>query len=204
MQMRRFAVLFASAAALALSANPAAAKLMDLRVSGGFNDHPELFSWRLDVVYRVSPDVTCTGCWENGYFFALGPSDVLKATLSIGTIDGSTVVNFQNPGLSIFREPDRFFVDFYGGAQGSVTGLGFSSGAPFTAPDAPFSFSHWGAGTYGFFSGGNLPQGEPHTEQIVLTAHVPEPATWAMLILGFGAAGALLRRRETTAAATTA
>jgi hypothetical protein len=29
-----------------------------------------------------------------------------------------------------------------------------------------------------------------------VTAGVPEPASWAMMILGFGAAGALLRRRR--------
>ena len=30
-------------------------------------------------------------------------------------------------------------------------------------------------------------------------AAVPEPATWAMMIVGFGAAGALLRRRRVLA-----
>ena len=29
-----------------------------------------------------------------------------------------------------------------------------------------------------------------------LTAGVPEPATWALMILGFGGVGALLRRRR--------
>lgn len=36
------------------------------------------------------------------------------------------------------------------------------------------------------------------TERIVNTA-VPEPATWALMIAGFGGAGAALRRRATTA-----
>jgi hypothetical protein len=34
----------------------------------------------------------------------------------------------------------------------------------------------------------------------VSTGAVPEPATWAMMILGFGAAGAMLRRRRTAIA----
>ena len=33
--------------------------------------------------------------------------------------------------------------------------------------------------------------------QIVATAGVPEPATWAMMVLGFGAVGGALRRRTT-------
>lgn len=37
--------------------------------------------------------------------------------------------------------------------------------------------------------------------QIFLTA-VPEPATWAMMVLGFGAVGGALRRRRTTGVAT--
>ena len=35
-----------------------------------------------------------------------------------------------------------------------------------------------------------------------LTPAVPEPATWALLLLGFGLAGAALRRRPSPAAAT--
>ena len=33
-----------------------------------------------------------------------------------------------------------------------------------------------------------------------ITGVVPEPGTWALMILGFGGAGAMLRRRRTTAA----
>lgn len=37
--------------------------------------------------------------------------------------------------------------------------------------------------------------------QVIQTTPIPEPATWALLILGFGAAGAMLRRRQAEAAA---
>jgi hypothetical protein len=33
----------------------------------------------------------------------------------------------------------------------------------------------------------------------VIGAAVPEPATWAMMIVGFGGVGALMRRRRVTA-----
>lgn len=45
--------------------------------------------------------------------------------------------------------------------------------------------------------------GKPNAAQFVtdrITSAVPEPATWAMMITGFGMAGSALRRRRTTAA----
>ena len=62
-----------------------------------------------------------------------------------------------------------------------------------------------GAGLHTF----NLFYADRHTTQAVLSfdtlgvnlqAAVPEPATWAMMILGFGGVGALLRRRRTSLA----
>ena len=39
------------------------------------------------------------------------------------------------------------------------------------------------------------------TSSLIPAAAVPEPAVWAMLLMGFGAVGAALRRRPTSAAA---
>ena len=41
----------------------------------------------------------------------------------------------------------------------------------------------------------------PRTDGLGAIAAIPEPATWAMMILGFGAAGAVLRRRRAVAIA---
>lgn len=49
----------------------------------------------------------------------------------------------------------------------------------------PFEYSQWGSGE-GFIS-------------IEFSSLVPEPSTWAMMILGFGFCGALLRRRRKSA-----
>lgn len=71
--------------------------------------------------------------------------------------------------------------------------------------------SHWKQGTNGVMA----PEASPgQTENITSTdlramdvigynlASVPEPATWSMMILGFGAVGAALRRRRETLAHT--
>ncbi len=38
-----------------------------------------------------------------------------------------------------------------------------------------------------------------YLDNITISTAVPEPATWAMMLLGFGGLGALLRRRRTLA-----
>ena len=75
---------------------------------------------------------------------------------------------------------------------------------------APKGFSGWRTASMNFVAGGStqtlsfLAQGTPNglppsllLDNVSLTAAVPEPATWGMMIVGFGAMGATLRRRRT-------
>jgi len=39
----------------------------------------------------------------------------------------------------------------------------------------------------------------PHTPLADATGGIPEPAAWSMMIVGFGAVGAILRRRRGSA-----
>lgn len=48
-------------------------------------------------------------------------------------------------------------------------------------------------------NGGNYANDSTGVDIRLTTAGVPEPATWAMMILGFGAAGSILRRRAALA-----
>jgi hypothetical protein len=48
-------------------------------------------------------------------------------------------------------------------------------------------------------NGGNYANDSTGVDIRLTTAGVPEPATWAMMILGFGAAGSILRRRAAIA-----
>lgn len=67
---------------------------------------------------------------------------------------------------------------------------------------AVYTFTALNAGTakmyFGTTSGDNI---GTLVDNVSLTAAVPEPATWLVMILGFGAAGAVLRRRRAALAA---
>lgn len=192
----KFRSVLIAAAAIAFCSSPAAAKLMDIKVSGDFNDDPNYVAWAAEAVYRVTPDITCTGCWESGYYLGLGGTSVLAAKLTVQRHDGGqTVVHMQNPGLSISRDTTMFLVDFYGD-NASVTGVGFSyfTGLSFKGPDQADYLSRFG--DYGWFSGDVPNSGNPHTHDIIVSAHVPEPSVWGVMIVGFGLSGSALRTRR--------
>ena len=77
-------------------------------------------------------------------------------------------------------------------------------GDGFSTPWALFTSSKLAAGDYVFEAGvRNADEGGPDFSSKLLvdnvTAAVPEPATWAMMILGFSCVAAALRRRTATA-----
>jgi len=60
---------------------------------------------------------------------------------------------------------------------------------------------------YDFYSlgtGGNAAPGNVLLGGLVLTSSVPEPGSWAMMLLGFGAVGAAMRRKQRKLALTSA
>lgn len=81
---------------------------------------------------------------------------------------------------------------------------GFSSGAP-TSLTAPYSAGYFFPSIDGgssHYNDGSFTAGSAyiHSASItLLSAPVPEPAIWAMMIIGFGGVGGLLRRARRTA-----
>ena len=89
------------------------------------------------------------------------------------------------------------------------------TGAPFNASSGPFApvdfsglsarsiYGGQGADTFAAITVKNNPNGRPggtgtpiYDAGYITVPAVPEPATWAMMITGFGGAGLLLRRRR--------
>ena len=128
----------------------------------------------------------------------------LGSTLAGGTITTdanghataiSGLVNGTDPitGLSSYAGADN---DLYvTGAWVTFGGLSFS-----TISLGNFNFYNSGQGYYGLLS--SVTNANGYADGRIATARVaavPEPATWSMMLLGFGAIGWQLRRRRTVA-----
>jgi hypothetical protein len=103
------------------------------------------------------------------------------------TSDADSTVGFY------IRTLDRdyssvMYYDVPGGGVGAVNG----------ADDNISILSGYGIGKYGANAGRGLAGSITYT---AMAAAVPEPATWAMMIIGFGLAAATLRRRSLVMAA---
>jgi len=86
----------------------------------------------------------------------------------------------------------------------STTAASFNSpiGHPdFSATGAPITLGYYTANGTGHASATTTISGIDNWSATINPAAVPEPATWAMLLLGFGSMGAILRRRRGLAAA---
>ena len=78
-----------------------------------------------------------------------------------------------------------------------------STPAPLSRPLSSFSIQRPGSGDFSLFTDGSFSVNSFSVDVIgpivvaePLAGAVPEPATWAMLLIGFGVAGAALRRRR--------
>lgn len=119
------------------------------------------------------------------------------ATAATGTIDGSAVT-----GVTSFFGSDNFLFPT-GTTYVDTKGIAFETAAGQSVD------------IFSFFAQGTPPSGNAYGEiasnpggfgvgTFTLTAAVPEPSTWAMMILGFVGLGFLGYRRGKTAAAPTA
>ncbi|UTP40847.1 PEPxxWA-CTERM sorting domain-containing protein [Phenylobacterium sp. LH3H17] len=196
----RFARLAAGLAAglSALSLSVAAhATIIDISATGAptittFDAGSYRISWigiadggAFDAWHPSCPDDTCVGAWRSAF----------AATTDAGINPDFTV--FALPGPT-FASPAASLAAFKAAPTILSTDLNWN-GASYV-PDSPeFIATPWivnfsSSTTVGFF----IPEGSKSDNfggvSIRFTA-VPEPQTWALMIVGFGAAGAMLRRR---------
>ena len=126
---------------------------------------------------------------DNGSISAAGTitTDLTgHATTIFGLVNGTDPIT----GLSTYAGADNNL--YATGAWVTFGGLSFSSTSL-----GDFNFYNSGLGYYGLLSSRRDITG--YADGTVALAHVapvPEPTTWAMMLLGFGAAGAALRRQR--------
>lgn len=179
-------MLIAASSMLALTASAASATPTITTIGTDLSSSPYTFTYMGSSFTFGS----------NGQFFS-GP-------ITISTANGGEV-------NTTFGEPTAYFADGRGGAVTFGPGMNF---APF-ASETPIRFSNGenffglravtGTGTfYGFaYTSDNVLNsiGFESVADAAITATtaagaVPEPATWAMMIGGFGMVGGAMRRRK--------
>lgn len=109
-------------------------------------------------------------------------------TAATGTINGFNIL-----GVTSYASADNILYD------GSVGALLDFSGLSFLTSGGSFAIGNTGAGSYGITDSVNNANGyccgvAPVNLNV---AAVPEPATWAMMLMGFGAIGFTMRRKRT-------
>ena len=150
-----------------------------------------------DITDGVSVDVTLT----NGATFVTtgGGHESFALNLSVGTL-ASTAFSVTTAGFQVDGAQSPPASGNFTNGLGSTAGTGGSNSVP-----GPLDFTITGvttadfiANNLGFFFAADLltsTTGEVGATSTVITA-VPEPSTWAMLILGFAGIGFMAYRRR--------
>jgi hypothetical protein len=201
------ALCVAGAMALAGQANAA---VIEAVIYGDWNDDFPWRSWSVDVVYDTSRATENVWTDPNGalghqliYTAGSGPSPVLSETVTLygwktwqqwlGDYDTFTPIPDQVTSLTdpigdfeIFQSPNAFVFDTPMGTVGA-------SGAPMNLGLIPFGEAgQYHTGFYNYWIGPAFEGGEEYTSYISLSV-VPEPAIWAMMLVGFFGLGSALR-----------
>ena len=197
--------MFFAAAALAAVSVPAAAQITEgqygdvTQVSGGYQIASDpasgpgyggiyfgLTGYTLNDLTSLSANYTLdAGALAGGaprfsLFDNLGGGAYIYFTNATSTnVDGSTTVECNGFGGCAYNYPGISFADFFSGYGATALDFvtldvdaGYSSRQQITVSDFSLNGTQFGAST----------------------AAVPEPATWAMMLIGFGGVGFQLRR----------
>ena len=129
---------------------------------------------------------------------------IVNGSFTVALTGGVQVFSFILGSLDTYNSVDLSFAD---GTIQTLKGLGIVQGAAFNTPDgtAPASPGQTGRVTYDAQGGSAITGVTFRSTQAAfeidqLAAAAPEPAAWALMIMGFGLVGSTLRarRRKTT------
>ena len=209
--MNRFMVLLAASSVFAMPAHGATA-LTSVANGVGSNQFfsDETLGWTFTANSNVN--VTSLG-WFAPIDAQLNSSHLVGIWNSLGVLLGSTTVTAGAADATFFRYANVASPIALISGQSYIIGgedkLGdgdnfyFNTNGLTTDPAITFGGSARSANRSGFalptiFTPGNRSYFGPNFQFGAALPAVPEPTTWAMLILGFGAVGAGMRRRKTS------
>lgn len=152
-----------------------------------------------DPVPPASPPMAAAGDYAFNYLagsyngngtLTVGTSGTITAIT--GTANGSSIL-----GLSTYAGADNLLYD---GSNGTSAWFDFS-GLSFSISGNSFGIGNTGGGDYGITDMVSNPSGGccgSHPLQLNISAipAVPEPATWAMMLVGFAGIGVAMRGRR--------
>lgn len=135
---------------------------------------------------------------------------------SIVTVGDTTTINFgqnavANPNFSasftVHNDADGLYsvilqTSYFGSVIFDTASLGANALFPTAGDGSSFRLNptFLAAGDYAFtLTGHTTDVGGSFTSNMTIRPAVPEPGTWALMILGFGAIGLTMRRRRATA-----
>ena len=142
---------------------------------------------------------------STGNYATVGPSDGTPGFLNLSSFATISKVSFIWGSVDTYNTLkilDREGIVFasYTGSDVSALADGNTTN-PFTNPLVTFSFTGFDTTNIGGFEFSSTSNAFEFDNVAVVSGAVPEPATWAMMLFGFGVVGSALRRRNRSAIA---